>query len=426
MARANRRRRRSVFTGIVVLVVFAASVGVAVTSHKGLPGMPRTVVRAAFTEVGALRSGDDVRIGSVRVGQVGEIELVDGKPVVELKFDGDRSIYRNAKAVTASVGARSALGQKYVEFTPGSPDAGEVEPGEIIPATTTTGAQELSELLAVLDEPTRRALGSAIREAGGGVAGHSQDLRDALAALPTELPDLATVSRALSANGGADLTDMLRVADRLSGRFQDRQQQLTNVVRQLDTTLDAVAVDEAKPVTEVLEKAPKTLTQVRGSLETLRGPLADTEAATKSLRPGAEALGEATPDVRGILREAVPPLDKLPEVARQAEPAVDDLTQTFTDARPLAPDVRRALGSAREPLEVLAPYAAEISQWFTNATDVLHQGDAAGNWLRFSPPVGTSTATGLLRGLRDPLTARNPYPAPGEAAQDKSSPLGPR
>ncbi|MFD2398766.1 MlaD family protein [Prauserella oleivorans] len=148
-----------------------------------------------------MRSGDDVRINDVRVGQVGEITLVDGKPVVELRFDGHRSIYRNATAVTASVGARSALGQKYVAFNPGSPQAGAVDPGEVIPASETTGAQELSDLLAVLDEPTRKALGSTLRETGGGVAGHTQDLRDTLAALPTELPDLATVSRALTTEG---------------------------------------------------------------------------------------------------------------------------------------------------------------------------------------------------------------------------------
>lgn len=426
MASNSKRRRRSVLTGIVVLVVFVASVGVAITANKGIPGLPRTVVRAEFVEVGGLRSGDDVRINDVRVGQVGEITLVDGKPVVELRFDGHRSIYRNATAVTASVGARSALGQKYVAFNPGSPQAGAVDPGEVIPASETTGAQELSDLLAVLDEPTRKALGSTLRETGGGVAGHTQDLRDTLAALPTELPDLATVSRALTTEGGADLVQTLQAVDRFSGRFQGREQQLSNLVRQLDTTLRSVAVDDARPVSDALTKAPDTLTKVRGSLEALRRPLADTEAAAAALRPGAQALGQATPDVRGVLREGIPPLNKVPGVAGQAMPAVDGLTRTFTDARPVAPRIREAVGSAQQPLAVLAPYAPEISLWFTHATDALHQGDAAGHWLRFSPPVGTSTATGIVRGLRDPLTARNPYPAPGEAARDKSTLLGPR
>ncbi|MGH3468317.1 MAG: MlaD family protein, partial [Thermocrispum sp.] len=135
-------RNRRLLLGLVVVVAFAASVVVAVTSTNGLPWTPRTVVRAAFDEVGSLRAGDDVRIASVRVGYVGEVSYEDGRAIAELRFDGERPIYRNARAVAASVGARSALGQKYVDFSPGGPEAGRLAPGEIIPMTRTVGAQE--------------------------------------------------------------------------------------------------------------------------------------------------------------------------------------------------------------------------------------------------------------------------------------------
>ncbi|NBH07487.1 MlaD family protein [Amycolatopsis sp. SID8362] len=427
MARTAGRNRRSLLIGFVVLVAFAASVGVAITAGDGLPGQPTTIVNAAFADVGALRSGDDIRIGGVRVGQVGDITLTGDQAIVQLKFDGDKHIYRNSKAVTASVGARSALGQKYVDFTPGTPDSGELGANDVIPSTKTEGAQELSDVLAMLDEPTRQALQSVLQQTGGGAAGHEKDLRDALGALPEELPDLGTVARALAKDNGTDLTAMLRAIDSLGGRFAGRRQEISDLVGQLGATLDSLAVDQGKPLEDVVDKGPDTLAKVRGALQAVRGPLADAESAMSSLQPGASALGKATPDVRSVLREGVPPLDKVPGVAWQAEPAVDALTQTFADARPLAPAVRAAVGSAHVPLEILAPYSTEIASWFSYAANALSQGDAAGHFLRIYPLFNTETLTGALGALKDPVSARNAYPAPGQARQDKkSSLLGPR
>ncbi|MBB2506580.1 MCE family protein, partial [Amycolatopsis echigonensis] len=149
--------------------------------------------------------------------------------------------------------------------------------------------------------------------------GHQQDLRDALGALPEELPDLGTVAGALATDGGKDLTGTLRALDSLSGRFTNRQQEISALVGQLKTTLDAVGVDGGKPLADVVDKAPDTLGKARGALQSLQAPLADAQAAMSSLKPGADALGQATPDVRGVLREGVPPLDKVPGVAGQAE-----------------------------------------------------------------------------------------------------------
>ncbi|NKQ57737.1 MCE family protein [Amycolatopsis sp. K13G38] len=416
--RKTQQARRATALGAAVLLTFAASVGVAINASNGLPGQSRTVAYAAFDDVGALRAGDDIRIAGVRVGQVGDIRLDGDHAVVELKFDGDRPIYRGSKAVTASVGARSALGQKYVAFTPGDPASGTLPDGATIPATKTSGAQDLSDLISVFDDPTRQALGSTVRQLGGGVAGHSQDLNDALRALPAELPDLGTVSSAL-ASRSADVTAMLRTVDQFAARFQGRQQQLSDLTGQLGTTLGAVATDGGQPLADTLKQTPDTLRQAREALKNLQGPLADTQQAVRVLQPGATALGQATPDLRGVLREGVPPLNKLPGVDAQAVPAVTDLTQVFADARPLAPEVTGALHDAAPLVQTLAPYAPEIAMWFTYADGALSDGDAAGHWLRIYPLLGTESVTGAPAGVRDPLTVRDPYPAPGQAAQDK-------
>lgn len=415
-------RRRAALLGTALIVAFAISVYVAITSASGLPGATGKTVRVAFNDVGALRSGDDVRIANVRVGQVKDVELIDGEPVVTLGIDGDRKIYRDAGAVTAAIGARSALGQKYVDFRPGTPGAGELPDDTIISEKKSVDAQELSDLLAVLDEPTRKALGSTLRETGTGLQGHSQDLKDAAAALPQELPDLATISRALSTRDGADLTGLLKAADSLSSSLQGHQQQLAQLTQRLGTTLRSLNVDKGAPLAQSLDKAPQTLADVKGTLDGLNGPLDATGEAMTSLRPGAQALGQSTSDLRGVLREGVPPLNKVPDVARQADPALTGLTQVMTDAKPLAPRLTTAIASAKDPVGVLAPYAPEVSMFFSYAADALHLGDAAGNWLRFYPVLNLESVDGTLP-IADPTISRNAYPAPGQAPNDKKNSL---
>ncbi|MFE6610937.1 MlaD family protein [Amycolatopsis sp. NPDC057786] len=419
MAKRRSRNFRSVSTGAVVLVVFALALQLALTADQGLPGARYTLVDADVSDVGALRPGDDVRVASVRVGRVKDVRLVDGTPRVTLQLDGRRAIYRDAaaEAKTVTVASRSALGQKYIALTPGTPGAGALGPADVIPSKRTAGSQELSELLDVLDAPTRDALGSTVREAGGGAGGHAQDLRDALKAAPELLPDLATVSKALSGNEGADLTALLTATDRLSARFAGRQQQLPELLGRLDTTMRAVAVDDGKPLDDVVRRAPGTLQAARSGLRSLQAPLKDLHAGMSQLAPGARALGQATPDLRGVLREAVPPLGKVPEVGKQAEPALSDLTKTIADARPLAPRLTQTLASADQFLRVLAPYAPEVSGWFTNWAAALSHGDANGHFLRLYLLFSEESVLGQ-GGVRDPLVARNPYPAPGEAAQD--------
>jgi phospholipid/cholesterol/gamma-HCH transport system substrate-binding protein len=131
--------------GAGVLIFFLALVTVSLVSQHGLPFASRTSVKAAFDDVGSLRSGDDVRIANVRVGYMSAIELVDatdptnGQPkvaVATLKLDNDRPVYKNAQTLTAFVDARSPLGQKFVDLNPGDRFARLLAADTVIPPGT--------------------------------------------------------------------------------------------------------------------------------------------------------------------------------------------------------------------------------------------------------------------------------------------------
>lgn len=408
------RGSRSMFVGVALLAIFVAAAYVAVIAARGMPFRHYTYVKAAFKDVGPLRVGDDVRVNSVRVGQVSHLAYDGMQAVVTMQLDGRRQVYRDAGATVA---ARSALGQKFVNLAPGHSTAGPLGT-RTISADRTGDARDIDYLLDALDSRTRLAAAGTLREVGGGLAGHSADLHDFVEHAPDLLNNLGTVSQAASSDN-SELIRMLQSADTLAGRFAGRQQQIAALIRQVDDTVGGVAVDGGAPLRQTLARLPGTLRQADASFDSLDQPLAHTESAMRALRPGTQALGRAAADVRGVLRESVVPLDKVPSVARQADPALNDLTTTLSDARPLIPALAESLARARTPLEVLSPYAPEVALWFTYARDSLADGDGTQHWLRFDVPVNTESVSGGVP-ARDPVTRRDPYPAPGEADHDRN------
>jgi phospholipid/cholesterol/gamma-HCH transport system substrate-binding protein len=415
------RRRRSTLIGGGVVVFLVGIVAFAVTASNGLPGylpgVHRAMIKVAFSDVGALRKGDDVRIADVRAGFVSDIALADGGPVVTLDLDKVRPVYTDA---TAAVGARSALGQKFVSLDPGTPAAGLLAPGATI--TRTKPSQELDTLLDVFDQPTRNAVGSTVRNVGGGLAGRGSDLGDGLRALPAVLPDLGTISDALSSDNGAGLSDMLTAANRLARSFADRQHDIGALVTQLDPTLAAVNTDDGAPAADSLKAAPDTLRDVRAALTSLNGPLASTDAAVTTLLPGAIALGDATPDVRGVLRESVTPLDKLPGVAGSADTAVQDLTPTVGDLAPLVRQLGTTFAQAAPTLQYTAPYANDISLFFTYFSDALKYSDKIGHGLMIYPILKPESVLNNLP-VQDPTVHRDAHPPPGGTFDHHSNSL---
>ncbi|NKQ54230.1 MCE family protein [Amycolatopsis sp. K13G38] len=401
-------RRFLVGIAACVLAGVIGLVGAIVQTGGALPGKSYTYVTAAFGNVGTLNSGKDVKENGIRTGTVSQIVYSGGQAIVTLRLDGPRTVYRDARA---SVGDSSALGKKYIEFDPGTPSAGPLGNAPI-PSSQTKDSSSLETVLDALDPQTRSALASSLQQLGTGLAGHGADLNGLVRAAPGMLDDVSQVAAAAS-SPDANLPGLLNSADNLVGRFSGREQQLTALVGQLDTTLRAVDVDNGAPLRDSLQKLPQTLVDLRGGLASLNAPLSDVRAALTTIEPGAQSLGQATPDLRGLLREGVTPLRKVPGVSKQALPAVDDLTHTLSDARPLVPQLAQTLHSADLLLFGLAPYAPDAGRFFSEH-DLL-SGQLSPDQHYFAAMLAAPSLYSVA-GLPDPLVKQEPYPAPGGGA----------
>ncbi len=150
------RERNPVAVALVGLLVLALG-GLVAYRAEALPGIGGgTTYTAHFSEAAGLRSGDEVRVAGVKVGEVDDVGL-DG-PRVAVDFTvrdawiGDRS--------TAAIAIETLLGDKYLAVDPLG-DARQ-DAGQPIPVARTTSpydvTQAFQDLSSTVDELDTEAL----------------------------------------------------------------------------------------------------------------------------------------------------------------------------------------------------------------------------------------------------------------------------
>lgn len=418
----HRREARKFLIGLAIVAALAAVGGIGAIVQGGgeLPAKPYTYVKAAFDDVGTLNHLQNVTQNGIRVGTVSGIDYENGLAVVTLRLDGRREIYRDARASVGTervrIGNESALGRRYIELDPGEEKSGPLGE-EMIPPGRTGSPGSVNDVFAAFDPETRKAMGSALRELGGGLADHSEDLNDVVDAAPDLLNDLGEVSTAV-ASEDADVPALLQDTNRLAGRFAGREDELRGLLKQLDATFAAVSVDGADPLSRTVADLPATLRQARQGLGDVNEPLASVRSAMAKVRPGAAALGRSTEDLRGVFREGARPLDKLAPASEKARPGLDELTHVLADARPLAPQVARTVADAAVFLRGASPYAVDMGMFF--ASHDLLSGRIAPGKHYFS---AMAAAPGLFNlSIPDPAHQADYYPKPGGGAWANTPP----
>lgn len=400
-----------VVVGICMILALVAVGWVAAVVQTGgaLPGKRYTEVRVRFNDVGVLNTSKQVKQDGLRVGMVSRIEYVDGVAEVTLRLDGKIDVYQDA---TAYVGNTSVLGKKYVGFDPGTAAAGELG-DRVIGLDATKSSTSLEDVLSGLDPATRTSLRRAIGALAVGTAGHSEDLNAVLAASPDLLTDLQTV---MEAAGGerADIAALLVDADQLVNRFNGRTDEIAGLLRNADKTVQALGVDDGRPLEETITQLPSALRSTGTALNDLYRPLGDAEVALRNLEPGARALGEATPGLRAFLRDSPNTLDKVSGVADDATPALEALGETLADARPLLDPVKSSVNSLARLLYRFAPYSADAARFFSQH-DLLSGTLDGDDSLHYFAAQLTGVGLFSVNGLPDPLYRSEPYPCPGTA-----------
>jgi phospholipid/cholesterol/gamma-HCH transport system substrate-binding protein len=169
-------RYRTAFIAVVTMVVIAAAVGGYILAHENLklPGWVPVLGRSYYTLKAEFQTaqavtpgqGQAVTIAGAKIGEIQSVDLNNGVATVTMKITPKYArFYRNA---TLLLRPKTQLQDITVEVNPGTPAAGKLKEGEVIPQSQTAPNVNFDEFLAGLDADTRAYLQLLLAGAGEG------------------------------------------------------------------------------------------------------------------------------------------------------------------------------------------------------------------------------------------------------------------
>lgn len=284
----RRRQGRLGLAGIGVAVLLAVVCGVVYLN----PFTSRTVT-VQLSSSGGLRTGDEVRIAGVRVGEVGSLTLRPDRVDVALRVDSGLDI---GDASGADVRLLTAVGGHYVALRP----AGRNPLGDRpIPADRTTVPYTLSDVIAdsgkVIERVNGVTISDTLRKVDGALDGRPTAIRQIIAdmdRLTTAVGDRRTdldAAFALSEEyvaslntGRAKLVELLRLIGFVGAKAYQVKAEGVETIRSIGFLFAFVG----KPVNAFTGTIEPPLRQVLDVVDTLRrqpGKIDDLLAQLKSI-----------------------------------------------------------------------------------------------------------------------------------------------
>jgi phospholipid/cholesterol/gamma-HCH transport system substrate-binding protein len=338
-------RYRSAFIAVVTMILIAALVGGYVLAHENLklPSWVPVLGHATFSLDAEFQTaqavtpgqGQAVTIAGAKIGEIATVSLRNGVAVVTMKVNPKYSkyIYRNA---TMLLRPKTQLQDITVEVNPGTPSAGKLRSGEVLPLSQTGANIDFDEFLAGLDAETRSYLQELLAGLGIGLNENGRALSAALKRFdPTSryIEEIATEVEKRHASVAHSIHNFRLLAEALGGK--DRQ--LSELVDAGNAVLGTFAKEDAS--------FKKTLALLPGALHKTGVSLGKVATATRvlgptlhDLLPFARALGPANETTRKLSEKTAPIIkNEVRPFAHEILPVVDELgpsTKKLSEALP--------------------------------------------------------------------------------------------
>jgi len=341
--RAIRKHLRD-FAAIVVLVAIGVAVAGYILANQRLrfPIIEAAPIelKAEFETGQAVTpgQGQTVRVSGVRIGDVGEVELREGRAVVTLQIDREyEGVVR--EDATALLRPKTALKDMFIEVTPGR--GRPAREGFTIPVSNTRPDVNPDEVLSVLDQDTRDYLVLLLNGAGEGLRGRGGALREVFQRFEPTHRDLARVSTAV-ARRRENLRNLVTSLNRLNTELASRDDDLAELVDSSARTFRAFA-SEGGNITEAVDLLPGALRQTTETLARVERFATVLGPSVERLRPAVRELDEAQNALAGLAREGTPLLNRdIRPFVRELRPLVSELRPTARQLAESTPDLRRS------------------------------------------------------------------------------------
>jgi phospholipid/cholesterol/gamma-HCH transport system substrate-binding protein len=290
MAMRSFRDRNRIAVGLVSAgTLVALVVSVYLVGTRGL-FKDRYTVTGTFAATGGLRSGDEVRVAGVRVGEVGAVrpDHRRGYVVITWKVDGDVDLGPNTRA---EIKVANVLGGRYLRLSGpvAAPHLADVpEDRRRIPLDRTQVPTTINDVLDTSTRTISKLDTKAINTIVAQLNGIGEDDRGRLG---RALTNLASLSEAVN-DADPQITKLLDGGDRVLKLAHAKDEELSRLLTNVQAMLDELRLRRTelaaflgsgnravKSLTELIDdRQAKLLTLVadlRGTLGTLRPATGD-------------------------------------------------------------------------------------------------------------------------------------------------------
>lgn len=275
--------------------------------------------------------GQTVAISGVTVGEIGQVNLVNGRGRVTMKIRREFAgrIHTNA---TAALRPRTPLQDMIIQLDPGTKSAPLLKAGGNIPAARTMTPTEFDDIISEFDGDTRQYLAILLQQGAKGLGDDGgKQLGGVLRGIEPATVYSARIAKALKtreAQAARAVTNLEKVSDAIG----QNDEALGSVISDSSEAFQAIAETRAD-LSELIQNSPGALRKTQELLETggsistdLAKASSNLERPTRKLDDGLAELvkfmNTATPvirnDLRPFARDVQAPLGTL-------KPAVDDL-----------------------------------------------------------------------------------------------------
>ncbi len=415
--------------GAIVLVAALVLTYLGVRKDVPFINSPYTI-KMAVRDTDGINSRSPVRIAGVEVGRVEKVDHTSpGAQSATLTLailDKGRPIYKDS---TAKIRPRIFLeGNFFVDLSPGTARAGEMDGGDTIPVARTASAVQFAQVLSALKSDTRNDLRQVFREVGKAQdAGGAKAFSDSLKYQPASFKFAAIVSEALLGSNPGDLGDFVRDSGAVAAAIERDPGRLRSLIVDFNATAGALA-DRQNALSTAVGELPVTLRAASPALDSLNNAFPDVRRFARGARPGVRSLGptvDATlplvKQLRGLVRPSE--LRGLSAQLRSATPALAQLAKTATSVLTKVRELSSCTSNVLVPtgndqivdkaFPTHGPVFQDLAKFLPGLAGESRSFDANGQFFKVLGTGGAETlnlGNGVFGSTFDPIVGNNPPP----------------
>jgi len=343
-AREQIERYRTAFISVVTMVIIAAAVGGYILAHENLKlpswvpllGHDYYTLKAEFQTAQAVTPGQGqaVTIAGAKVGEVASVDLKEGVAVVTMKVTPKYAhFYRNA---TLLLRPKTQLQDITIEVSPGSPSAGKLKSGEVIPLSQTAPNINFDEFLSSLDAETRAYLQELLAGAGEGLDHNGRALSATLKRFEPAARYGDEIQRELTARQ-ANVSRSIHNFRLLMEELGTKDTEIAQLVDSSNAVFKVFSQEDAN-LQSTLHLLPSALHKTGNALGATARASNQLAPTLHELLPFARALAPANEATRRLAAKTTPIIkNEIRPFAREILPTVSELapsTQAISESFP--------------------------------------------------------------------------------------------